>query len=271
MRRISICHSVQSENQQDHGRVCKHCLHRPLKWARDAAWKCVRAGARTKLYFTELNSRHSKMCRFDKQLNLTSGNFDSYKKKREQEMRGKMCLHTFPLVNGVNRERKCRTLITCAFYLSAAFLYVSTVLLSLHLSLLPYTVIQRVTIQTPHSVTVTVLRGSLVCLVIQLKQWDPTNPRNISIMLLTECQDAKLPGNIHTHTLLFACLLPHKPATLDMRQEEPIWSSAAHPTSPNLPLLHPRTSPDTPESRQKLESKAFWETGSSIMKAKCVL
>ena len=29
-----------------------------------------------------------------------------------------MCLHTFPLVNGVNREKECTTLITCTFYLS---------------------------------------------------------------------------------------------------------------------------------------------------------
>lgn len=35
-------------------------------------------------------------------------------------MRGKMCLHMFPLVNGVNRGREWETLITCAFFLPPA-------------------------------------------------------------------------------------------------------------------------------------------------------
>lgn len=135
------------------------------------------------------------------------------------------------------------------------------------LSHLSFAVIQCETIQTPHSVTVAMLTGSLDCLVIQLKQWDPKNPRHISIMLLTEYRDATLPGNIRTHSVLFACLLPPKTVALNMRKGEPIWSSAAHPTSPN----HPYTTPNTPASQQKLESKAFWETGSSVMKADSVL
>lgn len=110
-----------------------------------------------------------------------------------------MCLHMCALVNGVNKENKCRTLITCAFYLSRCLSsWVYSASLSLRLCLLPHAVIQCVTIQTPHSVTVAVLTGSLDCLVIQLKQWDPKNPRHISIMLLTECRDATLPGNIRT-------------------------------------------------------------------------
>lgn len=70
--------------------------------------------------------------------------------------------------------------------------------------------------------------------------------------------------NIHT----FACLLPQKTATLDMRQGEPIWSSAAHSTSSKYPPTH---KPLHTRITLKLERKAFRETGSSVMKANDVL
>lgn len=181
-------------------------------------------------------------------------------------MRGKMCLHRFPLVNQVNREKECGTLITCAFCLSPCLsLCVYSTSFSLHLSLPLYAVIQCVTTKTPHSVTVAVLTGSLDHLVIQFKQWDPKNPWHISIILLTECRDVTQPGNIRTHPVLFACLLPQKTAALDMRQ----WANlklccTANTRAHAQPLPHQNHG-------EKLESKAFWETGSSVMKANCVL
>lgn len=150
------------------------------------------------------------------------------------------CVCTSPLVNGVNKEKECGTLITGVSHLSCCLsLCVYSTCSSLRLSLLPYAVIQCVTIQTPHSVTVAVLTGSLDCLVIQLKQWDPKNPRHISIMLLTECRDATVPGNRRTHPPCYLHVYYlAKAAALDMRQGEPIWSSAAHPTSPPQPPTH---------------------------------
>ncbi len=258
-------------------RLCKHHLHCPFKWAWDAVLKCMYAWARNKREFRELNYAsmqwiHTAVwCWFWYAIKLDKRNFDSSKKRqRTENKRGNVFAHISFGKWSKQGKKEWRTLITCAFYLYYCLSFcVYSTSFSLRLSLLPYAVIQCVTIQTPHSVTVAMLTGSLDCLVIQLKQWDPKNPRHISIMLLTECRDATLPGNIRTHPVLFACLLPQKTAALDMRQGEPIWSSAAHPTSPNNP--HPHTTPNTSESLQKLESKAFWETGSSVMKANCVL
>lgn len=180
-----------------------------------------------------------------------------------------MCLHRFPLVNRVNIEKECRTLITCALCLSPCLsLCVGGTLFSLRLSLLLYTVIQYVTIQTPHSVTVAVLTGSLDCLVIQLKQWDPKNPRRISIMLLTKCRDATPPGNIRARRVLFACLLPQKNRRSQHKARRANLKLCC--TANTRAHLQP---PATSESwqKKKKESKAFRETGSSEMKANCVL
>lgn len=170
-----------------------------------------------------------------------------------------MCLHMFRLLNKVKWEKECRTLITFSFHLSCSFLYAFTVYRSLWIS--RSCCDTRCVSKTPHSVIVSVLTGSLDYLVIQLKQWDlKKKPQHISIMLLTECWDATL------HT--FACLLPQKTATLDMRQGEPIWSSAAHSTSSKYP---PTYKPLHTRITLKLERKAFRETGSSVMKANDVL
>lgn len=83
--------------------------------------------------------------------------------------------------------------------------------------------IQRVTMQTPHSVTVAALTGSLDCLVIQLKQSDPKNPPHISIMVLTEHRDAPPPppGNTRSRVICMS-ITSEKPVALDMRRGEPI-------------------------------------------------
>ncbi len=47
---------------------------------------------------------------FDTQLNLTKEILTVQKKDREQKIRGEMCLHIFPLVNGVNREKRSEEL-----------------------------------------------------------------------------------------------------------------------------------------------------------------
>lgn len=108
-----------------------------------------------------------------------------------------MCLHMFRLLNKVKWEKECRTLITFSFHLSCSFLYAFTVYRSLWIS--RSCCDTRCVSKTPHSVIVSVLTGSLDYLVIQLKQWDlKKKPQHISIMLLTECWDATLPG-IYTH------------------------------------------------------------------------
>lgn len=210
---------------------------------------------------------------FDKQLGSTNWKFDSKKKKEkkkwEHETRGRNVFAHVSLVNGVNREEECKTLITCAFHLSRCLsLRVDNTSSSLRLSLLLHAVIQCVTIQTPHSVTVAVLTGSLDCLVIQLKQWDPKNPRHISIMLLTERRDATPPGNIRTHLVLFACLLPPRNPPLSTWGKESQFEALLHIQHP--PTTH--TSTHTHQSHRKnWRAKHFGETGSSIMKANCVL
>lgn len=70
-----------------------------------------------------------------------------------------------------------------------------------------------------------------------------------------------------THLMLFACLLPQR-STWDEESQFEALMHIQHPL--NRP--DPHTQPLTHQNNgKKMESKAFWETGSSVMKAKCVL
>lgn len=164
----------------------------------------------------------------------------------------RMCLYTFP---PVNRERQNFGSHPSSFP---------------RLSLL-LPVIQCVTIQTPHSVTVSALTGSLGCLVIQLKQWHPKNPQCISIIVLTECRDAAPHRNIPTpHVICMSITSQNRHSQCEARRA----NLKLHCTS-NAPISQhadPRTSPKQSLALQrKLEREVFWVTGSRIMKARCVL
>ena len=105
---------------------------------------------------------------FDKQLNLTNGNVVGLKKKNNE--RRDVFAHVFfgkwsKQGKGMqNFDHSCFLCLSLPFFMCLQYVLLP------RLSLLPYAVIQCVTIQTPHSVTVAVLTGSLDCLVIQLKQ-----------------------------------------------------------------------------------------------------
>lgn len=173
-----------------------------------------------------------------------------------------MCLHMFRLLNKVKWEKECRTLITFSFHLSCSFLYAFTVYRSLWISRSCCDTVCIKNASFCHCQRANRLIG-LPCYPTQTvrpKEKTTAHFHNVIDRVL-RCDAA---WNIHT----FACLLPQKTATLDMRQGEPIWSSAAHSTSSKYP---PTYKPLHTRITLKLERKAFRETGSSVMKANDVL
>lgn len=151
-------------------------------------------------------------------------------------MRGKMCLHVS--FGKWSKQGKGVENFDHLCFLSLS-------------SLLPYAVIQCVTMQTPHSVTVAALTGSLDCLVIQLKQWGPKNPRHISIMVLTERRDATAPGNIRARTRVICMSITSQNPWLSTWGEESQFEAPLHIQHPPTTHTYTLHNPFTPESWQK--------------------
>lgn len=197
---------------------------------------------------------------FDKQLGSTNWKFDSKKKKEkkkwEHETRGRNVFAHVSLVNGVNREEECKTLITCAFHLSRCLFFTCRQYIVPTPPLPPAarcdTVCDNTNTSFCHCRRANRLIG-LPCYPTQTVRPKESTAHFHNVIDRAPRRDAAWKYS-HTPRVICMSITSQKPATLDVRQGEPIWSSAAHPTSSNHPHLHPHT----PESQKKLESKAFW-------------